>query len=185
MVGILHGWHLYLFNCVNLALVFKAQRRSLSARALPVSCLISSTSCTVGVPSVRKLVKPDCRFAIGVGMLPRIPRQVGLSLSSDEAPVDCGDFILLRNRKRSLNVLLFPRPCIQCTTAGGYSVSTTSRVSQTLRPRRSCERDNVRKINLEAIHWIHSIITRPVAFPDSTRQRLLWASFTRPGKCLR
>src|SRR5689334_2134114 len=49
----------------------------------------------VGLPiEPEDIVKPHRRLAVGVRMLPGVPRQPGLRLSRDEAPVDGGDVVL-------------------------------------------------------------------------------------------
>src|SRR6266849_2630551 len=47
-------------------------------------------------------MEPDRWFAVGVGMLPGVPRQVGLRFTRHETPVDSGDVIAFGDRKRAL-----------------------------------------------------------------------------------
>src|SRR5262249_47419475 len=47
-------------------------------------------------------VKPDGRFPVDIRPLPRIPRQKGLRLACDEAPVDGRDFIFFGDGQRPL-----------------------------------------------------------------------------------
>src|SRR6185437_6278532 len=47
----------------------------------------------------KNFVKPDRRFAIGVRVLPRIPRQIRLRLALREAPVDHPHVMNLSNRQ--------------------------------------------------------------------------------------
>jgi hypothetical protein len=41
----------------------------------------------------KDFVKPDCGLAVGVGVFPGIPRQVGLRFARHETPVDSGDVV--------------------------------------------------------------------------------------------
>src|SRR6202021_129263 len=61
-----------------------------------------------GAVGPKDFVKPDCRLAIGGGMLPVAPKKISLGFSAHHPPVECRDVETLSNRQCSLKRPPFP-----------------------------------------------------------------------------
>src|SRR3954454_11045917 len=108
-------------------------------------------------------VEPDRRLAIGVGMLPRVPRQKRLRLAGDQAPVDGAYVIFLGDRQRAFEgAAVTARHIFRANDRAFIAEQIFQAAFESFRLVVTVERDHIGLLDLDFFRGIHFFRRRPI-----------------------
>lgn len=134
---------------------------------------------------VEDVMEPDGRLFRHVRVLPGVPRQVGLALAGDKAPVDCGNVMLAGNREDGVKSAAIPaRHVFRAKNRPMKLLKCLHHFLEILRPAVVMEGDDIGKLNLDARNRRHCIQGCPVSMKQAAGDWLCGMCAARPGEYL-